>query len=116
MKIKYASIATLEFRESREFKSSTRAAPFTKKKNVITLGKVSHILKPTKIAHIQNQNKQGTRHKTQDRKKKKMLEFTREILNSDHVFKNQQNIKNNNYNNNKKKSIICCLFLDVVRH
>ena len=82
MKTKYASIASSELRESREFKSSTKATPFTQKKNVITLSKVYHILKPTKIAYIQNQ-KQTRKHKTE-----KMLEFTREILNSDHVFKN----------------------------
>ena len=86
MKIKYASIASSELRESREFKSSTRETPFTKK-NVITLSKVYHILKPIEIAYIQNQ-KQTRKHKTENFFVQKMSEFTQEILNSDHVFKN----------------------------
>ena len=85
MKIKYKSIASSELRESREFKSSTRATPFTK--NVITLSKVYQNLKPIKIAYIQNQ-KQTRKHKTENTLVQKMVEFTREILNSDHVFKN----------------------------
>ena len=113
MKIKCAAIASSELRDSREFKSST-IAHHSQKKKVIALGKVYHILKPLKIAYIQNQ-KQTSKHKTENACVQKMFEFTPEILNSDHVFKNEQNIKTNN-NNKRKKSIISCLFLDVVRH
>ena len=77
-----------EFRTSgvkriQEFNEST---PFTKKK-VVALGKVYHILKPLKIAYIQNQ-KQTSKHKTENACVEKIFEFTPEILNSDHVFKN----------------------------
>ena len=86
MKIKCASIASSELRESREFKSSTRAH-HSQKKKVIALGKVYHILKPIKIAYIQNQ-KQTSKHKTENACVETMFEFTAEIQHSDHVFKN----------------------------
>ena len=95
VKIEYAFIASSELRESTEFKSSTRATPFTKK-NCYHVKQACHIL----IAHIQSQ-KQTRKHKTENTFVQKMLEFTREILNLDDVLKNSQNI----YEKKKKKKI-----------
>ena len=76
---------------SQENSRVQREQTHSQQKNVITLSKVYHILKPIKIAYIQNQ-KQTRKHKTENTLVQKMLEFTREILNSDDVLKNSQNI------------------------
>ena len=65
MKIKYASIASSELRESREFKSSTRATPFPppkKKKCYRVKQSLSHLKTNKNSVHT----KPKTNKETQD--------------------------------------------------
>ena len=113
MTLKYASIASSALPESKEFKSSTWATPFTK--FVITLAKAYDIkngayAKPWTTKERQETKKQETNKKKKQAKntvvRKKDVWVTNKNINSNDVFKKW---KTQNY-------IICHFLLDVVRY
>ena len=68
---------------------------------------VGTALKPIKIASIQNQ-KETRKRKTENTFVQKILEFTREILNSDDVLKNSQDIYKLKKIHNLPSASRCC--------